>query len=123
MLMVGTSVLITIWYGGKLVISNQIEAGNVTEFILYVYKLTWPFASLGWVTSLVQRASASQKRINEFLETEPKIKNVTTTNYEFEGNIEFKNVSFTYPEYFLFFKKRANARNNWSNCQRKIYLS
>ncbi len=98
MLMVGTSVLITIWYGGKLVISNQIEAGNVTEFILYVYKLTWPFASLGWVTSLVQRASASQKRINEFLETEPKIKNVTTTNYEFEGNIEFKNVSFTYPE-------------------------
>ncbi len=98
MLMVGLSVLITVWYGGKLVIQNKIEAGNITEFILYVYKLTWPFASLGWVTSLVQRASASQKRINEFLQTEPKIKNTNNDIYNFEGNIEFKNVSFTYPE-------------------------
>ncbi len=98
MLMVGLSVLITVWYGGKLVIQNKIEAGNITEFILYVYKLTWPFASLGWVTSLIQRASASQKRIDEFLKTEPKIKNPTTNQYEFNGDIEFKNVSFTYPE-------------------------
>ena len=98
MLMVGLSVLITVWYGGKLVIQNKIEAGNITEFILYVYKLTWPFASLGWVTSLVQRASASQKRIDEFLKTEPKIKNTNNTVYNFDGNIEFKNVSFTYPE-------------------------
>lgn len=98
MLMVGLSVLITVWYGGKLVIQNKIEAGNITEFILYVYKLTWPFASLGWVTSLVQRASTSQKRINEFLLTNPKIKNPTTNQYEFNGDIEFKNVSFTYPE-------------------------
>ncbi len=98
MLMVGLSVLITVWYGGKLVIQNKIEAGNITEFILYVYKLTWPFASLGWVTSLIQRASASQKRINEFLQTESKIKNTNNDIYNFEGNIEFKNVSFTYPE-------------------------
>lgn len=98
MLMVGMSVLITVWYGGKLVIQNKIEAGNITEFILYVYKLTWPFASLGWVTSLIQRASASQKRINEFLNTEPKIKNQNINQYEFNGDIEFKNVSFTYPE-------------------------
>lgn len=98
MLMVGMSVLITVWYGGKLVIHNKIEAGNITEFILYVYKLTWPFASLGWVTSLIQRASASQKRIDEFLNTEPKIKNQNTSQYEFEGDIEFKDVSFIYPE-------------------------
>ncbi|MBK8368540.1 MAG: hypothetical protein IPL10_14320 [Bacteroidetes bacterium] len=65
-LMIGVSVIATVWYGGHLVINKTIEPGNITEFILYVYKLTWPFASLGWVTSLIQRASASQTRINEF---------------------------------------------------------
>jgi ABC-type multidrug transport system fused ATPase/permease subunit len=68
-LMIGLSVLITVWYGGKLTIQGKIEPGNVTEFIFYVFRLTWPFASLGWVTSLIQRASASQERINEFLNT------------------------------------------------------
>lgn len=97
-LMIGLSVLVTVWMGGKLAISNQIEAGNITEFILYVYKLTWPFASLGWVTSLIQRASASQKRINEFLKVETNIKNVNQDIYQLKGQIEFKNVSFTYPE-------------------------
>jgi ATP-binding cassette subfamily B protein len=67
-LMIGLSVLLTVWYGGKLTIGGQIEPGNITEFILYVFRLTWPFASLGWVTSLVQRAAASQERINEFLQ-------------------------------------------------------
>jgi ATP-binding cassette, subfamily B, multidrug efflux pump len=97
-LMVGLSVLITVWYGGKLVIANKIEPGNITEFILYVFRLTWPFASLGWVTSLVQRASASQARINEFLNQQPTIINSNFETYPILGNIEFKNVSFTYPE-------------------------
>jgi ATP-binding cassette, subfamily B, multidrug efflux pump len=97
-LMVGLSVLITVWYGGKLTIENKIEPGNITEFILYVFKLTWPFASLGWVTSLVQRASASQTRINEFLQSNIAIKNVNTDVYKIQGNIEFKGVHFTYPE-------------------------
>lgn len=97
-LMIGLSVLITVWYGGKLTIQHKIEPGNITEFILYVFRLTWPFASLGWVTSLVQRASASQERINEFLQQEPTIKNNNPEIYPIHGNLEFRNVSFTYPE-------------------------
>jgi ATP-binding cassette subfamily B multidrug efflux pump len=97
-LMVGLSVLITVWYGGRLAIENKIAAENITEFIFYVFKLTWPFASLGWVTSLIQRASASQQRINEFLHTKPAIINPSLETYPFKGSIEFKNVGFTYPE-------------------------
>jgi len=97
-LMIGLSVLITVWYGGKLTIENKIEPGNITEFILYVFRLTWPFASLGWVTSLVQRASASQERINEFLHQKPTIKNNNFEKYRINGDIEFKNVTFVYPE-------------------------
>jgi ATP-binding cassette subfamily B multidrug efflux pump len=97
-LMVGLSVLITVWYGGKLTIENKIAPGNITEFIFYVFKLTWPFASLGWVTSLVQRAAASQERINEFLQREPKIRNANFEQYKVQGEIAFRKVSFTYPE-------------------------
>jgi ATP-binding cassette, subfamily B, multidrug efflux pump len=97
-LMVGMSILLTIWYGGRLAIEGQIEPGNIPEFILYVFFLTWPFAALGWVTSLVQRASASQERINEFLETKPEIENSNTSLYDIKGDIEFRNVSFVYPE-------------------------
>ena len=97
-LMIGLSVLMTIWYGGKLVIANKIEPGNITEFILYVFRLTWPFASLGWITSLVQRAKASQKRINEFLDTKPIVTNSNFSIYPIIGDISFKNVSFVYPE-------------------------
>ena len=97
-LMIGLSVLITVWYGGKLTINNKIDPGNVTEFIFYVFRLTWPFASLGWVTSLVQRAAASQERINEFLNTKPSILNSNTQTYSIQGDIEFKNVNFIYPE-------------------------
>ncbi len=97
-LMIGTSILITIWYGGKLTMQGKIEPGNIPEFILYVFYMTWPFASLGWVTSLVQRASASQKRINEFLETKPEIVNSNLNTYILNGEIEFKNVHFSYPE-------------------------
>ena len=83
---------------GKLTINDKIEPGNVTEFIFYVFRLTWPFASLGWVTSLVQRAAASQERINEFLNTKPSIINSNTQTYSIHGDIEFKNVNFIYPE-------------------------
>ncbi|MDF2448139.1 MAG: transporter [Bacteroidota bacterium] len=97
-LMVGISVIATVWLGGHLVISKTIEPGNITEFILYVYKMTWPFASLGWVTSLVQRASASQTRINEFLNSKPLIANDPEIKSSIRGDIEFRNVSFTYPD-------------------------
>ena len=97
-LMIGLSVLMTVWYGGKLAIEGKIEPGNITEFILYVFRLTWPFASLGWVTSLVQRASASQERINQFLLQKPEIINNNPEVYSIRGEIEFKAVSFTYPE-------------------------
>lgn len=97
-LMIGISVIATVWFGGKLVIHETIQPGNITEFILYVYKLTWPFASLGWVISLIQRASASQTRINEFLNTKSSIPNTPEVIKKVEGKIEFKNVSFTYPD-------------------------
>ncbi len=97
-LMVGISVIVTVWFGGRLVVHNTIEPGNITEFILYVFKLTWPFASLGWVTSLIQRASASQTRINEFLNAKSTIINTPVIKHKIEGKIEFKNVSFTYDD-------------------------
>jgi ATP-binding cassette, subfamily B, multidrug efflux pump len=97
-LMIGMSVLITVWYGGSLTIKGSIEPGNIPEFIVYVFYMTWPFASLGWVTSLIQRASASQKRINEFLEITPLIRNDVSEIYDIKGDIEFRDVSFTYPE-------------------------
>ena len=97
-LMIGISVIATVWFGGHLVISKTIEPGNITEFILYVYKLTWPFASLGWVTSLIQRASASQTRINEFLNTKSTIINTPIIKKSILGDIEFKHVSFVYAD-------------------------
>jgi ATP-binding cassette, subfamily B, multidrug efflux pump len=97
-LMIGLSIMITIWYGGYLVMHKQIEHGNIPEFIMNVYRLTWPFAALGWVTSLVQRAAASQERIDEFLKTSPAIKNENPEKTPIRGNVEFKNVTFTYAE-------------------------
>ncbi len=102
LLLMGLSTLLTIYIGGKQAIDGQITYGNIVEFIIYVGKLTWPVASLGWVTSLVQRAAASQKRINEFLNShsELKIKNseVDIQLNSVKGNVEFKNVSFVYPD-------------------------
>ncbi len=77
--------------------SGEITPGDIVAFIFFVNNLTWPFASIGWVTSINQRAAASQKRINEFLQTEPEITNPTTGEFSFDGRIEFKNVTFTYP--------------------------
>lgn len=92
------STLITIYVGGLEVIAGNITYGNIGEFVIYINLLTWPVASLGWVTSLIQRAVASQTRINEFLDQKPTIKNNNTNKSVIKGEIEFKNVSFTYPE-------------------------
>ncbi len=97
--LIGISTLLTVYIGGKEVIDGRITAGNIAEFIVYVNMLTWPVTSVGWVTSLVQRASASQKRINEFVHLEPEIKNdESQLSIDLKGKIEFKNVSFKYPD-------------------------
>lgn len=96
-LMVGISTLITIYVGGRLYFAGQVSAGNITEFIYYVNLLTWPIASIGWVTSLVQSADASMQRLDEFLKEQPEFSNGAHKPSSFEGRIEFKNVSFTYP--------------------------
>jgi ATP-binding cassette subfamily B protein len=96
--MVGLSTIITIYIGGLQVIQGKITSGNIAEFIVYVNQLTFPVTSLGWVTSLVQRAAASQKRINEFLKIKPDIINNNPNTIQIKGEIEFKNVSFTYPD-------------------------
>lgn len=97
-LLIGISSILTIYIGGQEAIKGNITPGNIAEFIIYVNMLTWPVASIGWVTSLVQRAAASQTRINEFLSVDPEIKNPTTEPFHLKGKIEFKDVSFTYPD-------------------------
>lgn len=92
------STLITIYVGGIAVMNNEISYGNMAEFVIYINLLTWPVASLGWVSSLIQRAKASMKRINEFLLTQPKINNPTDSPFDAKGDVEFKDVGFTYPE-------------------------
>lgn len=94
----GLSMIIIVYYGGKEVIDGKITYGNITEFIFYLNKLTWPVASLGWTTSLVQRAEASQRRINEFLNTETDIVTKGNLNSSVEGNILFDKVTFVYPD-------------------------
>lgn len=92
----GMSTLITIFAGGLLVISGEISIGNIAEFVIYVNMLTWPVTSLGFISSLTQRAAASQSRINEFLEVEPEIVSDDLASFHFEKEIEFRNVSFRY---------------------------
>jgi ATP-binding cassette subfamily B protein len=96
-LLIGLSTILTVFIGGSLALEGQITMGNIAEFVIYVNMLTWPVASLGWVTSLVQRAAASQERINEFLDTQPSISNPNPEGGAPRGNIVFENVSFTYP--------------------------
>lgn len=98
LLLVGLSTIITVYIGGIEVINGTITSGNIAEFIVYVNQLTFPVMSLGWVTSLIQRAAASQKRINEFLHTEPEIVSAKVKPLSIKGGIEFRNVSFTYPD-------------------------
>lgn len=98
LLLIGSSTIITVYVGGLQVANGQITAGNIAEFIVYVNQLTFPAMSLAWVTSLVQRAAASQQRINEFLNTKPGIVSGKKPLEHLEGTICFKNVSFTYPD-------------------------
>lgn len=97
-LLIGLSTLFTIYIGGLEAIAGHIQVGDIATFVIYVNMLTWPVASLGWVTSIVQRSAASQERINEFLKEEPEIKNSISKTSIIRGNIEFNKVSFTYPD-------------------------
>ncbi len=97
-LLIGFSTIITIYIGGKLAIAGEISSGNIAEFVIYVNMLTWPVAVVGWVTSMVQRAAASQTRINEFLNIEPTISSPTNEDTPITGDVSFKNVNFTYAD-------------------------
>lgn len=94
--LVGVSSILTVYIGGLEAIAGTVTIGNIAEFTIYVYMLTWPVASLGWVVTLVQRAAASQERINEFLHEKPDIVS-GKKQLAVKGKIEFRNVSFTYP--------------------------
>uniref|UniRef100_UPI00404965B5 ABC transporter ATP-binding protein n=3 Tax=Flavobacterium sp. TaxID=239 RepID=UPI00404965B5 len=98
-LLIGLSNLVVIYFGGMMYIDQEIKSlGTIAEFILYVNMLTWPVASIGWVSSLVQEAEASQKRINHFLKISPEIQNKSIQHDEIMGSIAFKNVSYTYDD-------------------------
>jgi ATP-binding cassette subfamily B multidrug efflux pump len=94
----GLSTLITIVAGGFEVLNGRASLGNIAEFVIYVNMLTWPVTSLGWTSSLVQRAAASQARINEFLNTKPEIQSTNLSEFTFNEFIQFENIGLTYPE-------------------------
>jgi ATP-binding cassette subfamily B protein len=97
-LLIGASNLLVVYVGGKQFIDGKIAFGTIVEFLIYVNMLTWPVAIVGWVSSIVQQAEASQKRINDFLKIAPKITNLSDTKDVLEGKIEFKRLNFTYPD-------------------------
>ena len=98
-LLIGLSNILVIYIGGKQFINGEIkQLGTIVEFLIYVNMLTWPVAVIGWVTSMVQQAEASQKRINEFLNEKPAIENCVETETKINGVIEFNNLSFTYSD-------------------------
>jgi ATP-binding cassette subfamily B protein len=97
-LLIGLSNIIVIYVGGQQYINDEIQIGTIIEFMLYVNILTWPIAVVGWVTSMIQQAEASQVRINEFLEQVPEIQNYNTKPTLLKGNVAFKNVTFTYDD-------------------------
>ena len=108
-LLIGASNLIIVFLGAKMYINGTItEIGIIAQFILYINMLTWPIASLGWVSTMIQEADSSQKRINEFLNEEPSIQSNTEEKHELEGKIEFKNVHFIYED------TKIHALNNVS---------
>lgn len=97
--LIGLSTILTIYAGSVEVINGgTVTLGKIAEFVIYVNLLTWPVAQLGWTTSLVQRAEASQKRINEFLNTKTNIISEKQLVRDIQGKVEFKNVTFTYPD-------------------------
>lgn len=98
-LLIGLSYLIVIFVGGEMYVTGEIkDIGIIAKFLLYIGMLVWPVASFGWVSSLVQEAEASQKRINEFLTETPEIQNTGTITTPIEGKISFENVSYTYDD-------------------------
>ena len=98
-LLIGVSNVLVIYIGGRQYVNGEIATlGVIVEFLLYVNMLTWPVATVGWVTSIVQQAAASQERINEFLKEVPQIMNPSSAPETIEGDIEFRNVSFTYED-------------------------
>ena len=112
-LLIGISNILVVFIGGNQYMKNEIELGVLAEFIIYVNMLTWPVATVGWVTSIVQQAEASQKRINQFLNTKSSIVNKTKIQKSLNGKIEYKKVDFTYPE------TEINASKNISFCVEK----
>ncbi len=96
--LIGLSQIITVWIGGREVLAGALTTGNIAEFLIYVNMLTWPVTALGWTTSLVQRAAASQARINEFLDTKTDVVSRADIRREIAGEIVFDHVSFTYPD-------------------------
>ena len=112
LLLIGVSNIIVIYIGGKQYINNEIDLGVLAEFIIYVTMLTWPVATVGWVTSIVQQAEASQKRINEFLKEKSKISNKSNNKYSIEGKVEFKNITLIYPETKIIALNKLNFKIN-----------
>ncbi len=98
MSLIGLSTILVVFVGGRQVINGEASMGNIAEFIIYVNLLTWPVAALGWITSIMQRAEASQRRINEFLFTKNDIISEKNISKTIEGAIRFKNISFIYPD-------------------------
>ena len=98
MTLIGLSIIITVYVGALQVFEGTLTIGNIAEFLIYVYLLTWPVTALGWITSIVQRASASQKRLNEFLEEKTNIISKENKKVDLKGKLEFQNVSFSYPD-------------------------
>ncbi len=98
MLLVGISTILTVYVGGLQVVKGTVTPGNIAEFVIYVNMLTWPVTAIGWIASIVQQAAASQKRINEFLETKPAIASPKVAAKKLAGAVAFEYVSFTYPD-------------------------
>jgi ATP-binding cassette subfamily B multidrug efflux pump len=112
LLLIGISNLLVIYIGGNQYINGEIQIGVVVEFMLYVNILTWPVAVVGWVTSMVQQAEASQARINEFLKQVPEIQNNNSASTEIKGKVTFKNVTFKYDDTNITALKNINFTVN-----------
>lgn len=98
LLLIGASTILTVYMGGIQVTKGNITPGNIAEFVIYVSMLTWPVTAIGWIASIIQQAAASQKRINEFLDTRPDIENPINNPMPLKGDISFNKVTFIYPD-------------------------
>lgn len=110
--LIGLSTILTVYAGSAEVIKGSLTFGNIAEFIIYVNLLTWPVTALGWISSIIQRAAASQKRLNEFLKTDNDIVSDKNISAKLEGAIEFKDVSFTYPDSGIEALKKVSFKVN-----------